>query len=338
MIVGIRGSGIAATGCAHLLRGAGLRVAIEAVPRRPVPSVMLSEAALALLRGVFDRPDLFADAPRIKRRVIAWGGAKPVVVPHDAVLLSDDAIQAGLLPDQARSSLAGERDAIVAPDFTIHAAPPVPTGALRRFGERNAVAAKVRLRDPACAQEGRVEAVETGWLFLVPATLEEGWLLGVGGSIDDLLAQSRLIAPVVEPIGGASMPFVAAPRLALPLVGEDWLACGTGAIGFDPLCGDGTAQSVREAILASAVLVAIAQGGDRAALLAHYESMLIATMRRHLLLCAQFYRDGGQGDWWRRQHDALMAGHGWCTGLLAQRPEPRFVLRDFRLVPRQAAA
>jgi hypothetical protein len=330
MIVGIRGSGIAATTCAYLLNGAGLRVASEAAHRAPVPTILLSDPALALLRDVFGQPGLFADSPRIKRRVVAWGGA-PVVVPHGAALASEDAVQAALARDETVA--AGDPG-----DFTIHAAPPMPLGEMRVFGDRNAVATKVQLRDPACSQEGQVEAVSDGWLFLVPAGAGEGWLLGVGGTLDDLLAQSGLIAPVVDAIGAVSMPFLAAPRLHLPLCGDDWLACGTAALGFDPICGDGTAQSVREAILASAVLIGIAEGGDAAALLTHYQSMLIAAMRRHLLLCAQFYASGGTGDWWRAQHDALMDGHRWCTGLLAKMPEPGFVLDGVRLLPRRQAA
>jgi len=330
MIVGIRGSGIAATTCAHLLNGAGLRVASEAAHRAPVPTILLSDPALALLRDIFGQSGLFADSPRIKRRVVAWGGA-PVVVPHGAALASEDAVQAALARDETVAT--GDPG-----DFTIHAAPPMPLGEMRVFGDRNAVATKVQLRDPACSQEGRVEAVSDGWLFLVPAGAGEGWLLGVGGTLDDLLAQSGLIAPVVDAIGAVSMPFLAAPRLHLPLCGDDWLACGTAALGFDPICGDGTAQSVREAILASAVLIGIAEGGDAAALLTHYQSMLIAAMRRHLLLCAQFYASGGTGDWWRAQHDALMDGHRWCTGLLAKIPEPAFVLDGIRLVARRQAA
>ncbi|CAN5245007.1 hypothetical protein BH10PSE12_BH10PSE12_04260 [soil metagenome] len=267
MIVGIRGSGIAATGCAHLLRGAGLRVSHEATLRRPVPTIMLSDTALALMRDVFGRTDLFANSPRITRRVISWGG-RVVTVPHDAVMLSEMDIHTEMLG--ALSDLDKAGYSIEAADFSVHAAPSMPNGVLHCFGERDAVAARVRLLDPACATEGRVEAVATGWLFLVPASPDEGWLLGVGGSLDALLAQSRLIAPVVDPVGGSSVPFMAAPRMLLPLCGDDWLACGTAAIGFDPICGDGTAQSVREAILASAVLLAIAEGGDRQQLLTHY--------------------------------------------------------------------
>ncbi|MFC3442214.1 hypothetical protein ACFOKF_13645 [Sphingobium rhizovicinum] len=328
-IIAIRGSGIAASGCAHILTGAGLRVAIEEVRRPSVPTIMLSDPAVGLMRSVFDRPDLFCDHPQVRRRLVAWGGP-PVMVRHGAVLTSEDQVQA-VLPVVANAP-------VMPADFTIHTASPLPQGGMRIFGDRHAVAMKVKLRDRRSAEEAMIEAVAGGWLYLVPAEAGMGWLLGVGGSIDNLLGQSALIAPVVDAAGGEAAPFLAAPRLHMPLHGDDWLACGTAALGFDPICGDGTAQSVREAILAAAVVTAIAEGGDRAALLSHYQSMLIAAMRRHLLLCAQFYANGGQGEWWRAQHDALVEGHGWCTALLAKMPEPRFLLDGFRLAPRQAAA
>jgi flavin-dependent dehydrogenase len=330
MAVAIQGSGMAANSCAYLLKGKGFRVSIEAASRPPLPSMMVSNAALALMRDLFGRPDLMADAPRVRRRLVAWGG-EPVMIPHDAVLASESTFQRALAV-QADDAPLGM------PDFTLHAAPLLPAGELHMFGERHALVARVRLLDPACREESRIEAVEAGWLFLVPAEGDEGWLLAVGGEIDALLAQSRLIAPFVDAIEGTSHAFPAAPRLHLPLVGGDWLACGTAAMGFDPICGDGAAHSVRQAILASAVVHAIAQGEDRQALLGHYQAMLIATMRRHLLLSAQFYSNGGQGHWWRAQQDALMQGHGWCTGLLAKLPEPQFELHGLRLVRRRAAA
>ncbi|QGP78847.1 hypothetical protein [Sphingobium sp. CAP-1] len=327
--IAIRGSGIAARGCAHILTGVGLRVAIEDTHRPSVPTIMLSDPALGLIRSVFDRPDLFCDRPRIRRRLVAWGGPA-VTVPHGATLTSEAGVQAAL--PVSSEPIDGPTD------FTIHAAPPLPLGEMRIFGERHAIAAQIRLRDPAGAEEARIEAVADGWLYLVPGQAGTGWLLGVGGPIDALLGQSVLIAPVVDAMGAATTPFLAVPRLHLPLYGADWLACGSAALGFDPICGDGAAQSVREAILAAAVVTAIAEGGDREELLSHYQAMLIAAMRRHLLLCAQFYANGGGGDWWRAQHDALMDGHRYCTALLAKLPEPRFLLDGFRLVPRQAAA
>jgi hypothetical protein len=122
------------------------------------------------------------------------------------------------------------------------------------------------------------------------------------------------------------------------LTGADWLRCGSAAVGFDPICGDGAAQSVREAILATAVVSAIAKGAEPEPLLLHFRSMLIAAMRRHLMLCLQFYRSGGKGDWWQAQCHALAEGHVWCTRRLAVLPEPQFELHGFDLVARRAAA
>ncbi|MDE8653578.1 hypothetical protein [Novosphingobium album (ex Liu et al. 2023)] len=332
MIVGVRGGGVAAAACAHLLGAAGHRVAHEPAPRPQVPSVMLSAAALALVRDVFGRSDLFADRPRVTRRVVAWGGQEPVTVPHDAILVSDRDLHEALASDCPGADAGENRD------FTIFTAPPMPEGELRVFGDRHAVAAQVALRDPAARGECRIEALPAGWLFLAPGAEGQGWLLGFGAPLEELVGQSRLVGPAIDLRAARSAPFVTAPRLHLPLAGAGWLACGTAALGFDPICGDGTAQAVREAVLASAVIDAAAGGADRAALLAHYQAMLVAAMRRHLQLCARFYETGGQGEWWRAQSAALARGHALCTAYLAREPEPRFVLRGFRLEPRALAA
>ena len=82
------------------------------------------------------------------------------------------------------------------------------------------------------------------------------------------------------------------PRLRThfsPLGANSWLACGTAAMAFDPICGDGTAHAIREAILAAAVIRALANGGPADELLAHYEARLTAGFHRHLTLCRQFY-------------------------------------------------
>ena len=84
----IRGGGLAGACAAHLLRGAGFAIAHEPVRRSPVPVIMLSDAALGLIRDAFGRRDLFADAHRIAQRVVRWG-RDPVAVPHGAVVVSE---------------------------------------------------------------------------------------------------------------------------------------------------------------------------------------------------------------------------------------------------------
>ncbi|HEX7858543.1 MAG TPA: hypothetical protein VF503_33070 [Sphingobium sp.] len=333
MRIAVRGSGIAGGCCAHLLAMQGIAAAVLPAKRPPVPALLLSDAALTLLRGVFSRPDLFANHPRIERRVVSWADSEAVSVPHGAVVVSESELSAALFPACTMSERSPEPA-----DFTIHTISPFPSGELRSFGQRAAMAAEVHLLHSEDHSACWVEAVEAGWLFLIPSGGDKAWLLAVGATVELLMDQSRHVAPRIQLMGRTSSTFETCPRMLTALKGEDWLACGTAAIAFDPICGDGTAQSIREAIIAAAVVAAISEGGDRAALLTHYESMLIGSMRRHLQLSAQFYESGGRGDWWREQLTALSDGHGWCTARLSVLPEPRYQLRDFRLMPREVAA
>lgn len=327
----IRGDGIAAACCAHLLRKAGLQARIERSARPKVPALLVSDPALALMRDVFGRPDLLHSHRRVQRRVVAWGAAPPASLPHGAVAIAE----ADLL-DSLR--VGDEPDSTTAPDFVIHAAGAPPEGsARRRFGDRAASSAEVRLLDPADSGACWIESTADGWLFLVPGAQDAAWLLAVGASCEDLLARSRLIGPRVRLVNPGARGFDCAPRIVTPATGEDWLVCGATAIGFDPICGDGTAQAVRAAILASAVVVAIAEGGDRTALFRHYEAALTASLRRHLKLCSDFYRTGGEDAWWRQALDDLHAGYVWSTGRLEAAGDPAYELSGFRLRRREMA-
>ncbi len=332
MRVAVHGSGVAAAVCRHLLADAGLATGSEPSPPARVPAIMLGAPALALLRDVMGQPNLLAGMPRITRRVVAWGGLGPVSVPHAAIVVSEDDLRRAL--DRGKATAGDPRPA----DFAVHVAAPLPEGERLGFGKCEAEICRVALRDPALHEECRIEALDAGWLFLLPGGAASGWLLGFGAPLAELLAQSRLVAPVVElaapPVGRIDT----APAMSVPLAGESWLACGSAALRFDPICGDGTAQAVREAVLAAAVVGGIAGGGERDALLLHYRSMLVAGMRRHLELCARFYADGGTGAWWAAQAKVLASGHETCTRMLARMPEPRFVLRGCALEPRLAAA
>jgi hypothetical protein len=288
---------------------------------------MLSDAALALIRDVFRRPTLLSGSPRIQRRVTAWG-TDPVAVPHAAIVVSEVALIEAL-PMPAAPETAAPADFIIEATRSPQLAPP------HRFGSRRAAAAEVRLKSAAENASCWIEALEAGWLFLVSGAEGASWLLGVGDGLEDLLSGSRLIAPLIDDMHAYPGTFDACPRMAPALHSENWLLCGTAAIAFDPICGDGAAQAVREAILASAVVIGMTEGGDAAQLKSHYQSMLIAAMRRHLKLCADFYRTGGKGAWWDAELRALIDGHNWCTEQLARAPEPRYRLSGLRLVARE---
>jgi hypothetical protein len=319
--VTVRGGGVAAYCCAYLLNKAGFQVDLEATPRARVPVVLLGDQALALLRDIFEQPELLAATPRIRKRIVAWGeNVPPVAVEHSASLISED----GLL-DAIRQSPIGEGNRAL--PLSIYAARPLPAPAAEHcFGTRMALVSPVTLKRTADFATCWIESLDEGWLFLTPE-----WLLSVGAPTEILLNRSRVVA---EQIAGCSSPtgaFPAYARIASPLGAPDWLACGTAAMAFDPICGDGTAQAVREAILASAVIRGIADGGSRDELVSHYEARLTAGFAKHLALCRQFYASGGRGDLWQSEVAAIDRGIAWCNAALASHPPFRYQLRGLEL-------
>jgi len=296
----------------HLLTRAGFAPALELTARPRLPAIMLSDAALGLVRDVFDRPELFRSAHRITRRVVQWGtGAEPVAFEHAAAVVSEPE-----LLEQLEQRTATPRDAGVDTSFTIFAARPLPDGPVEHsFGSRTAFAAPVRLRDVRDSACCWIESLDEGWLFLIPNSAECGWLLSVGcppGAIQD---RSRLIGGRIASVGEPAGEFSSSPRIMSPLSGPGWLACGTAGMAFDPICGDGTAHAVREAILASAVVRAISAGGDESGLRRHYEARLVAGFQRHLMVSMDFYQSGNGGPWWDRELGFLRQGLEWCAGM-----------------------
>jgi hypothetical protein len=250
---------------------------------------------------------MFRDAHTITKRVVQWGpDAEPVELPHSAVVLSEqELLQAAVAP--ACTPGPG--------DWTIYTTR--PPSVEQRFGQRLAQAAAVSLNGPS--DTCWIESLDRGWLFLIPNGPETGWLLNVGAP--ELLGESKLITKHISELGSISATFSAYPRLMQPLQGDGWLACGSAAMAFDPICGDGTANAVREAILACAVI----RTGPEA--LDHYQARLTAGFQRHLALCLSYYQSGGSSSWWQGEAAALE------VGLARNRPQGpfRYRLNGFEL-------
>ncbi len=288
---------MAAAAAARLASRAGWAVAWRGAGRRRVPAILLSDAARRFLAGVFEE-DLFRGAHRVRKRVVAWGGGPAVTLEHSAVVVSEQQ-----LLDRLRPQSGDVRDGAA---WVIRTVP--GGGDEHRFGSRIANVWRVEVEDDsACA----IESLEAGWLFLVPEGGGSGWLLAVG---DAGLEQSGVIRRMIRGRGAAAGEFPAYPKIAMPLGGAGWLGCGSAAMAFDPICGDGAANAVRQAILAAAVASAALKGEDAAALIDHYQKRLKLGFKRHLLLCREYYRSGGEGAWWRQEVAALERGIAWCGG------------------------
>jgi hypothetical protein len=314
---------VAAYCCAYLLTKAGFPVELQPVDRPRLPMILLGEQALALIRDIFDQPGLFTDLPRVRKRVVVWGpNASPLVLEHSAVIVSEE-----MLLHCIRPSLIAASGPVQEQPWTIFAARPLPAPSVEHcFGSRTASAVPVTLNESSDPAACWIESLEDGWLFLVP-----GWLLSVGAPAETLLGGSRVVAAEIAARGPSSGQFPAYARIASPLCAPGWLACGTAAMAFDPICGDGTAHAIREAILASAVIRAIAEDGHLDDLLAHYEARLTAGFRRHLMLCRQFYLSGGTGALWRAELDAIDRGIQGCDAKVGAHARFRYQLRGFEL-------
>jgi hypothetical protein len=319
-VILITGDGVAAHCCAHLLISAGCHVAVDRRSRPKLPALLIGKATQALFGDVFGRSDLLRDAHRIRKRAVLWGHNSPrLVLDHSAAVISEQSLVDSI---ETKSAEIGEAA------WHIFASSPLPAGSIQHdFGSRNARASKVGLKEGVDCAACYIESLEAGWLFLIPDRPGSGWLLNVGESG---IAQSRMIAELLAQIETSSGEFPAHPRIAWPLCGTGWLACGTAALAFDPLCGDGTGQAIREAILASAVIRA--GGPDTPALLDHYERRLVSGFKRHLAISAEYYRTGGTGPWWISQLDSIEQGLHWCDARLQGRGDYRYRLRGFDLI------
>jgi hypothetical protein len=327
MQVVIRGDGVSAYCCAHLLGKAGFGVMLERVSRPQLPVILLGNQALALVRDIFDLTGPLRGALRVSRRVVAWGPqAKPLSLKHSALAVPEELLLQGIRPELA----AGHNPSSAG--WKVFAARPLPAPALEHaFGSRMASVATVELRQQADSAACVMESLNDGWLFLIPGPSRLGWLLAAGASPEHLLGQSRVIAAALSRHNPPCGEFPAYPRIASPLGGSDWLACGTAAMTFDPICGDGTAHAIREAVLATAVLRALDKGDSTEALVAHYEARLTAGFCRHLALCRAFYSSGGTSPFWTAELEAIDRGIQWCNAKLGARPEFRYQLRGFEL-------
>ncbi|MCX6597061.1 MAG: hypothetical protein NTV70_11915 [Acidobacteria bacterium] len=329
LTVRINGGGVAAACCKALLAQAQVAFDCEPAPRPKVPAVMLSPATQSLLTDVFARQDLFEGLHLVRRRLVLWGSGDLVAMPHSAVVVSEEELLKRLsAATPAREGTVPEPAATwtIQASGTVHGAAP-----MQQFGARPASATRVKLTAAADPHACCMEAVPGGWLFLVPSSVETAWLLAAGGPPETLLGQSQQIGPQVDGLSASGGTFPAHPRIAEALCADGWLACGSAAIAFDPLCGDGTGHAVREAILACAITRAEGVAASPDDLLWEYRLRLWSGFKRHLEHCHEFYATGGTSDWWKAQCAAIEEGLRWMAVQRSPVPLGRYRLNGFSL-------
>ncbi len=288
--IAIHGQGIAACCCATLLSEQQATIVPVETSRSRLPAVLISDGTQTLLREIFQNENLFEGLPRIRKRVVAWNGAKAEIFPHSAVIVGEQAIGERLQasvpglssgrPDEgAWNIFASKGSDELAPEM--------------RFGSRVAGIMEVTLRESAESDACWAESVESGWLFLIATGKGTGSLICTGGEPASLLHGSRLVCEQIETLNGEpeASQFAAYPRTLAKLHGKDWIACGTAAMSFDPLSGEGTGAAVRESILAAATVRAILRGDNADKALAEFSLRMRLGFLRHLGMCRTFYQE-----------------------------------------------
>ena len=336
----IQGDGLAACCCAHLLRADGFTIRVAKRARPKLQTILVSHATQRLLCDIFEEQDLFQGFAPIRKRIVAWGqDAEVVTLPHSALVVSEQALLDRLWPRITAVEAPPQSDAEWRVLSSRGAMPSLPE---EHFGSRTAQTLTVRMNGAVDRDACWVESLETGWLFLLPLGDGRGTLVSVGGPAETQLDRSRLIGPHVVERQGPLSSFPAYPRILSQLCGSDpsgreWLACGTAAMAFDPLCGEGAGNAAREAILGSAVIRANARGEAWDHLCDHYSSRLLGGFLRHLSVCRGFYAGGHLGPWWNRELEMLDRGMEWVRVHSANRGH-RYRLNGFDLLPTEAAA
>jgi hypothetical protein len=152
-----------------------------------------------------------------------------------------------------------------------------------------------------------------------------------------MLASSRLIRSRVRHTELRSTAAPISPALSEQLFGRGRIACGTGAMRFDPLCGEGAGNAIREAFLAAGAVRAALAGTVAQDLLAqHYSARLTQGMLRHLQTCLHFYSTGGVTSFWSSQAALLRVGMTQLEGRLREMPPPTLRLVDRDLIAPEA--
>lgn len=103
------------------------------------------------------------------------------------------------------------------------------------------------------------------------------------------------------------------------------------ALAFDPLCGDGTGNAIREAILAAAVVRAAHRGVPVPDLLNQYQNRLMRALGRHLHICCEFYTAGAQGPRWDAELASIDRGLEFCAREECKAQPFRYRLQGFEL-------
>jgi hypothetical protein len=354
-MVQVLGSGAAALAAARVLAYHGIGARVTWHPMQSGPHLLLNRLTLRLLQDLFGcEAALLRQGSPIRGRLVSWerssGTPDPVAEPGIAISANRlrriliDVLRSGDTKDHVHVMEAEDRGLNADTIWTVDARGRGAggPGTVMAIGERVAICGSVKLSTEADPSFSAVEAIEHGWLFLLPRGGGRATLQAVVPqrpecgfrSLGMLLAGSRLIGRLVVSLDHETCVLPCAPQFRQELARPAWLGAGEAALCLDPLCGDGTGQALRSGLLAGAVIRAVEQGEPQDACLAHYQHRLCRSMLAHLKATIAFYEIApSPGVWYREIEMANQALYRLALGerVLGQARTPRYRLEGFSL-------
>jgi hypothetical protein len=348
--VRIEGAGPAACAAIIALRQGGFPIDLRMAADGPIsPPLVINEGTIALLGDLCGGSGLFARAHQLRRRIVCWGDGPPTVMMEPAVSIPGAQFRQALL-EIATARLGADYRVERAPTAANHieagwtlcaAATAAPAGSrIERYGGRVMLCAEVGLSSAAEADTCWIEAGARGWVFLAPLGPRRGVVQAAlpqapenndATALAEIVGAMPRIAALVAEIESPVQVHRIAPAVRHPLAGDNWMALGSTAMTLDPICGDGTGQALRSGLLAAATVTAVADGGDRRALVAHFTRRLLRSFGAHLAACSRFYDPALFGPSWQGEIAETQAAAAAFAS--ARETPPEFALQNLRLVP-----
>jgi hypothetical protein len=336
------GEGFAACAATFALKVQGVPVLIERSPSQlesRSPPLVLDDAAVQLIGNQFGL-EVFRGGHQLRRRLVKWGGET------SSILQPALAIQGNVLFDRVKHVLQH----IVGPDATrgAHAewslfSSNTDVPALRtelNCGRRVTVSCGIKISAHDDSSTSWVETSDSAWVYLFPISDGRGVFQAtvpyvLSADVDDLIVQiirncSPQLKKLVAGIETPAVVYQSAPTFFRPLADPQWLSIGAAAVRFDPLCGDGTAQSLRTGALAAATCILATDQGAPGQAIEHYERRVGRSFAAHLRACSTFYHSGNFGPIWKQE---LLAIDAAAEATADTNPAPlKFALRNGMLV------
>jgi hypothetical protein len=342
--------------CAALLRRKRWNVTLCLLPKNQSPTLVLNAVTVQMLHDIFGAvKPVFRDAQPLNRHYINWGDNLPdEVTPSSGLTLNGDALSERLLellrqdPEVVVSDDTNDERGQESFDWYVYAingqlvvnknSPAIPA---RRFGERHAISVDVTLHHHADCTASMIESTPGGWLFLAPLAQDRAVLQAIVPerpkealpTICALLDRTKEIKRIVKEVAGGTNVVKCAPKKLSEMNGADWIATGTAASSYDPLCGDGSGYAIRTAILAAAVLEGIRRGTASESLLAYYKLRLTYAFYTHLRSCLSFYSAARFDDSWRAELIMMETGVREVEQELSTMSAHQYRLDGFELLP-----